>query len=116
MIINKQEYYKEITSLSQDIWAEALNQADNDKDEAHNLIKGILCEVLDHHQWLNTNQHYYGQIMRYSMNSDAYLDIYDNESLGDYVRDNGVDGLHVTMSRYAMYQDVTDNIYEFLAS
>ena len=50
------------------------------------------------------------------MNSDAYLDIYNNESLGDYVRDNGVDGLHMMMAYWAMLQDVTDNIYEFLAA
>ena len=115
MITNKQEYYKEIQDLAHDIWAEALDQSDNDKDEAQELINDLVHEVVDGHQWV-IYYHYHDQVIRYSMNSDAYLDIYDNESLGDYVRDNGVDGLNTMMSYWAMQQDVTDNIYEFLAS
>ena len=101
MITNKQEYYKEIQELAHDIWAEALDQADNDKDEAHDLMNDISHEVVDGHQWV-IYSHYHEQVLRYSMNSDAYLDIYDNESLGDYVRDNGVDGLHMMMAYWAM--------------
>ena len=101
-------------ALDQTDWAEALDQTDYDKAEAQDLINGLVCEALDDHHWLNSNKHYYDQIMRYSMNKDAYLELYDNEALGNYVRDNGIDGLHVTMSRYAMHQDITNNIYEFL--
>ena len=114
MITNKQEYYKEIQDISYDIWAEALEQTDCDKDRAERLVD-LAHEIVDGHQWVMYYQ-YHDQVLRYSKNNEAYLDIHDNESLGQCVRDSGSGGLNSLMTYWAMQQDVTDTIYELLAA
>ena len=114
MITNKQEYYKEIEDLAHDIWSEALDQADNDEDEAYGLINGLVSEVVDGHQWI-THSRYHDQVICYSVNKDAYLLQHDDKFLGDLVRDYGIKGLHSELACIAMREDVTNSIYKFLA-
>lgn len=115
MITNKQEYYKEIQDLSHDIWAEALHEAYDVVPDARDRIYRLTNEFVANHQWI-THSHYHDQVMRYSMNKDAYLEEYGNETLGDIVRDDGLKGLQREIAYLAMVEDVTNSIYEFLAS
>lgn len=113
MITGKAEYYKEIAELAEYIWSEALKQSRKYKDEAEDLAYDILHETVDGHRWV-IYTHYNEQVRRYSMNYEAYLDIYDDEGLGDYVRDKGVAGLISMIAYYAMLQDIQDYLHEFL--
>ena len=109
--IEAHEYFTEMQELAHDILAEALEQTDYDKDMAQRLVNDIVHEVVEDHQWV-VFQHYHDQVLRFSVNSDAYLDVYDNEALGNYVKDKGIGGLNSMKCYWAIHQDVIENINE----
>jgi len=114
-MLSRKEYQTEINELAHDIWNEALEQSDNDKDEAEELIHHYVHEAVDGHQWVIYNC-YHTQVLQHAINDTAYLDVYDDAALGELVKDKGVDGLHMTMTYFAMTQDIQDAIYEVLAA
>ena len=114
-MLSRQEYHKEINELAHDIWSEALEQSDNDKDEAQDLVHDWIHELVDSHQWI-IYTYYHNLVLHHSSNDAAYLDVYDDASLGELVKDKGVDGLHMTMAYFAMSQDIQDAIFEVLAA
>ena len=115
MITNQLEYYNEIADISRDTWREVLEESNGDKDQASDLMQARVLDIIDGHQWV-IYTHYHDQVLRYSTNSEAYLDVYDNDALGDLVRDKGVDALNMAMAYFAMQADVLDHFYEFLAT
>ena len=114
-MLSRQEYHKEINEIALDLWNKALEDANDDKDEAQDLVHDWIHELVDGHQWVIWN-YYHNLILHHSSNDEAYLDVYDDASLGELVKDKGVDGLHMTMAYFAMTQDIQDAIYEVLAA
>ena len=114
-MLSRQEYHKEINEIALDLWNKALEDANDDKDEAQDLVHEWIHELVDGHHWVIYN-YYHNLILHHSSNDEAYLDVYDDASLGQLVKDKGVDGLHTTMAYFAMSQDIQDSIYEVLAA
>ena len=108
--MNNSEYYLEIQSIAANLVSEAMDQCSNDKEEALELINdSLLHETIDGHQWV-IYYSYNAEVIQHSSNSDAYQDIYDNESLGQLVTDRGVDSLNTMIAFFAMYTDVQELI------
>jgi hypothetical protein len=102
MNITSTEYREELKSLAADIVAEHEDYA-----EAHDLVH----ETIDGHQWIIYTA-YNNDIVQISDNHDAYLDVYNQEDLGQIVMDKGIDGLTLTRAFFAMSQDLNDAIHE----
>ena len=114
-MLSRQEYHKEINEIAIDLWDKALEDANDDKDEAQDLVHDWIHELVDSHQWI-IYTYYHNLVLHHSSNHDAYLEAYDNHSLGQLVADKGVDGLQMVMTFYAMEGDIRDAIYEVLAA
>ena len=106
------EYYREISDLADDLYSEALEQNDNDHDMAIEAIHDhLLHEIVDGHQWVIYT--YSNELVeQFSANAEAFKDIYDNESIGALVADQGLEALKPIIAYFAMYQDLTEAISE----
>ena len=109
------EYYREINDLVDNLYSEALDQNDNDHESAMDAISdNLLHELVDGHQWIIYT--YSNELVaRFSDNDEAYLDCYDNESIGQLVSDKGLDAVKPIIAYFAMYQDIISAIYELEA-
>lgn len=108
--ITQSEYNKEIQSLAKEIWDDALEQANNDREDAHDLIYDLTHEYVDGHQWIIYSA-YNQSVTECSDNPDAYQDIYDDTGLGQLVAEGGVSQLYTTMAYWAMHVDVSNAVY-----
>tara|TARA_R110001599_G_scaffold11881_1_gene55943 strand:+ start:778 stop:1137 length:360 start_codon:yes stop_codon:yes gene_type:complete len=106
------EYYREISDLAADLYSEALEQNDNDHDLAVEAIHDhLLHELVDGHQWVIYT--YSSELVeRFSDNGEAFMDVYDNESIGALVADQGLDALKPIIAYFAIYQDISDRLNE----
>jgi len=108
---NSKQYHAEISDLASDLYDEALEQNDNDHELAKDAIGDyMLHNLVDGHQWVIYT--YSNELVaRFSDNSEAYRDCYDNESIGQIVSDEGLDAVKPIIAYFAMYQDISDEIY-----
>jgi hypothetical protein len=108
---NSNQYYAEISDLASNLYDEALDQNDNDHESAMGDISdNLLHELVDGHQWIIYT--YSNELVaRFSYNSEAYLDCYDSESIGQLVSDKGLDAVKPIIAYFAMYQDILNEIY-----
>jgi len=106
------EYHREISELADNLYSEALEQNDNDHDMAVEAIHDqLLHELVDGHQWVIYT--YSNELVeRFSDNAEAFKDVYDNESIGALVADQGLEALKPVIAYFAMYQDLTDRLNE----
>ena len=106
------EYHREICELADNLYSEALEQNDNDHDMAVDAIHdSLLHEVVDSHQWVIYT--YSNELVeRFSANAEAFKDVYDNESIGALVADQGLDALKPIIAYFAMHQDISDRLNE----
>jgi hypothetical protein len=117
MNITAQEYQEEINSLAQDLVSELSEEikAENDYDEVlegvRETIQDRIHETVDSHQWV-IYYSYNSDVIQHSDNEDAYLDVYDNESLGQIVAEKGVEQLGTIRAYFAMYQDLAEACQE----
>jgi hypothetical protein len=104
------EYHQEISDLADNLYSEALEQNDNDHDLAIDAIHNhLLSELVDGHQWVIYT--YSNELVeRFSDNAEAFKDVYDNESIGALVTDQGLDAVKPIIAYFAMYQDVSDRL------
>jgi hypothetical protein len=104
------EYHREIKDLADSLYTEALDQNDNDHDLAVEAIHDqLLHELVDGHQWVIYT--YSSELVeRFSDNAEAFKDVYDNESIGALVTDQGLDAVKPIIAYFAMYQDVSDRL------
>ena len=110
------EYHQEISDLADSLYSEALWQNDNDHSDAVEAIHDrLLHELVDGHQWV-IYTHSNELIERFSANAEAFKDVYDNESIGALVADQGLDGLKPIIAYFAMYQDLSEAISELEAA
>jgi hypothetical protein len=104
------EYHKEISDLAGNLYSEALEQNDNDHDLAIEAIHDqLLHELVDSHQWV-IYTYSNGLVERFSGNAEAFMDVYDNESIGALVTDKGLDAVKPIIAYFAMYQDISDRL------
>ena len=104
------EYHREICDLAGSLYSEALEQNDNDHDLAVVAIHDhLLSELVDCHQWV-IYTYSNGLIERFSDNAKAFMDVYDNESIGALVADKGLDAVKPIIAYFAMYQDISDRL------
>lgn len=106
------EYYREISDLADSLYSEALEQNNNDHDMAVYAIHDhLLNELVDGHQWVIYT--YSSELVeRFSDNGEAFMDVYDNESVGAIVADQGLDAIKPIIAYFAMYQDISDRLNE----
>ena len=104
------EYHKEINDLAYDTYHEALEQNDNDHELATEAIHDhLLHELVDGHQWVIYT--YSNELVeQFSANAEAFKDVYDNESIGALVADQGLDAIKPIIAYFAMYQDISDRL------
>ena len=104
------EYHREICELAANLYSEALEQNDNDHNLAVEAIHDhLLHELVDGHQWVIYT--YSSELVeRFSDNGEAFMDVYDNESIGALVADQGLDALKPIIAYFAMYQDISDRL------
>ena len=104
------EYWKEIKSIAADLVDRAMEENDNDKDQAEEAINDhILHEDIDGHQWVI----YYGynlDVIKYSDNEDYYSDNFGSESLAASLEQGGLDTLHCHIAFWCMYADVQNEL------
>ena len=109
------QYHQEIKDLASDLYDEALEQNDNDHDQAEDAIFDYrLSELVDGHQWV-IYTYSNDLVARFSDNAEAYRDCYDNESIGQIVTDKGLEGMKPIIAYFAMQQDISDALYELEA-
>ena len=115
--ITRKEYIKEIEELATCLVDDARDELDdlNDLVNRENVMDWImdnaLHEAIDGHQWI-IYYTYNDDVLRYTSNVGAYEDAYDNESLGELVKEKGFDGAKMMMAYYAMYNDVLEQLEE----
>ena len=106
------EYHNEISDLAANLYTEALEQNDNDHESAIDAIHDqLLHELVDGHQWVIYT--YSNELVeRFSDNAEAFKDVYDSESIGALVADQGLDSVKPIIAYFAMYQDISDRLNE----
>ena len=108
--ISYTEYWTEIESIADDIIEEAMESADNDREQAEEEINDYrLHEWIDGHQWVI----YYAyniDVIRHSDNEDYMSDNFGGEEMATVVKERGFNGLTTAMAFWCMYADVQDRL------
>jgi len=105
--LTRSQYTQEIKSLATDLVFEAYADWET-RDEVEERINDYMIhDTVDSHQWV-IYYSYNNDVIQHSDNADAYLDVYDNESLGQIVTEQGVDQLGTIRAYFAMYQDLSE--------
>lgn len=106
--LTQTEYFEEINSIAADLVQRAMEENDNDRDQAEEAINDhMLHEDIDGHQWVI----YYAynlDVIQCSRNED-----YFESNIGgadDVLAEGGIDRLHTVMAFYAMYADVQEQL------
>ena len=112
--MNSHEYWKEVNELAATIVSESMEESDNDRDAAEELINDSrLHETIDGHQWI-IYYTYNLDVLKYSDNAEYYQDNFGAESLVASLEDGGINTLHCHMAFWALYADVQDKIADLL--
>lgn len=112
--ITSAQYYNEVESLAKTIAEEAMEQSDNDRSAAEELINdSLLHETIDGHQWI-IYYAYNMDVYQHSDNSDYLIDSFGNEEAGSVLQEKGLNGLHQALAFWALYADVQDKISDAL--
>ena len=97
--MNKLDYQAIVAELAEDA-LQLVNDYDYDLYEAvHEIIEGSEYAIY---------YRYHNDILRYTKNSDAALDVYSSRDLGDIVAEKGLDELNSVLAFWALAQDVMD--------
>tara|TARA_R110000744_G_C19248907_1_gene550041 strand:+ start:470 stop:829 length:360 start_codon:yes stop_codon:yes gene_type:complete len=109
--ITYREYRDEISDLAEDLYKEAMEEHPEDEDDRNEYIRETVYQIVDNHKWIV----YYGynnSVLDHSPSCDVYEDMYDNEGLGEIVRDRGVAELNRVMAYCAMQADIEQAVYQ----
>ena len=106
-MITAQEYYIEVESFTKSLVLEALQECDNDSEQALELINdSMLHEWIDSHEWI-IYYRFHLPILQHSDNAEYMIDhIYDDASI--ILKEKGLSGLHCALAYWAMYGDIMD--------
>lgn len=112
--ITSSQYWKEINDLAVTIAEDAMEQCNNSREEAEELINdSLLFETIDGHQWV-IYYAYMLDVYQYSDNSDYYIDNFGGDDAAYVLKEKGLDGLHQVLAFWSLYADVQDKISEAL--
>lgn len=112
---NETEYWAEVKDTAECMVTEALEQHDNDRDEAQKMINDtLLHETIDGHEWIIYNG-FHLDIIKYTENQDYAVDNFGPECLVDAVTPSGtntggLDKIHTVIAFWSFYADVSDKI------
>lgn len=104
MSISSQEYWSEVNSIAAYLVSEALEQSDNDSDQAMELINDtLLHEAIDGHQWV-IYYSYNLSVLEHSENTDYGVD----NGLVDtsIITERSLNDFHTALAYWALYADV----------
>lgn len=108
--ITHNQYWDEVKSLAASIAEEAMEQADNDRDQAEELINdSILHETIDGHQWVIYYAYNLG-VIEHSDNESYYEDNFGGDDIAATLKDGGINKLHTVMAFWCLYADVQNKI------
>lgn len=114
MTISNQEYFTEVKDTAAILASEAMQQCDNDRSEAEDLINDtLLHETIDGHQWI-IYYSYNLPILQHSNNDPYMIDCLGEEEAGHALKVGGLRGLHQALAFWAFYADVQEYILELL--
>jgi len=109
--MNNTEYWKEIKGLADGIASECMEECENDREAAEDMINDSrLHETIDGHQWVIYCA-YNLPVLEHSPNAE-YAD--DNGLIGENPLENGLNSFHTMLAFWAMYADVQDYISDAL--
>ena len=112
--ITSSQYWVEVEALATQIAQDAMQQTDNDRDEAEELINdSLLHETIGAHQWVIYNA-YHLDVLQYSDNSDYYIDNFGADDAALTLKERGLTGLHQDLAFYALFADVQEKIKDAL--
>ena len=112
--MNSQEYWTEVQELAGSIAEEAMDQSENDRDQAEEIINDtLLHETIDGHQWV-IYYSYNLDVLKHSDNEDYYDSNFGDESLKASLDQGGINTLHCHMAFWALYADVQDKLSDAL--
>lgn len=112
--ITSSQYWKEVQALATQIAQDAMQQTDNDRDDAEELINdSLMHETIGAHQWIIYNA-YNLDIYQHSENADYYIDNFGADDAAHVLREKGLNGLHQSLAFWAFYADVREKINEAL--
>ena len=113
--MNSQEYHNEVQSIAKELVKDALNQCDNDADQAMELINdSLLHEWVDGHEWIIYNS-YHLPILQHSSNAEYMVDNFGADSVAYRLKEGGLSGLHCALAFWAMYADVYELLDDAMA-
>jgi len=108
--ITYNEYWTEINSIAENMVSECMDECDNDREAAEELINDSrLHETIDGHQWV-IYYSYNDDVRKHSDNEDYAADNFGNEYLGQIVTEQGYDTLGTVIAFWCMYADVQDKL------
>jgi hypothetical protein len=108
MSISSAEYFSECRSIAEEACAEAIEHSGHVSTSRRlEYACEHVQETVDGHQWI-IYYHYNDDVLRHSGNEDAWEECYDSESIGDLVKDKGMDGARTVQACFAMIADVME--------
>ena len=112
--ITSSQYWKEVEALATQIAQDAMSSCDNDRSEAEELINdSLLFETIGAHHWVIYNA-YNLDVLRYSDNSDYYVDNLGMDDAALVLKEWGLNGLHQALAFCALFADVQEKINDAL--
>ena len=112
--ITPQDYWKEVNALADSIACEAMQQANNDREQAEELVNDyLLHETVYGHQWIIYNG-YNLDVLQYSDNDEYMVDNFGGDELVHVLKERGLSGLHNALAFWALYADVQEKISDVL--
>ena len=104
------QYYKEVAAIAAALVAECMQECDNDREAAEELINDIrLNETIDGHQWV-IYYSYNLPVLQYSSNSEYMVDSMGVDCVGEILKESGLSGLHSALADWALYADVQEQL------
>lgn len=104
------DYYQQINAIARELVSEAMEQSENDREQAEELINDtLLHETIDGHEWVI----YYAynlDVIKYSDNEDYMEQNFGNEEAGTILAEKGLNGLHTAIAFWCMYADVQERL------
>ena len=113
MIISKAEYLKNIEENAVILVEELMKELLNDTGDVREALSERVSGTVDGHEWVIYTA-YNRAVIEHSANNEAYLGVYDDESLGALVSEKGVEGLELIIAAYAMEADLNEACEEVL--
>ena len=113
-INTSKDYFEIVDSMAHDLAAEAMQETDNNKDDALELLNdSLLHETIDGSEYVIYN-HYHLPIIQYSDNCDYMADNLGDDCVAYALKNGGIQGLHQAIAYWALYADVQEVLEEKL--